>query len=408
MKRWLSGCAIALAAVAGLVLAAIVLLGLWPVPADVPGLGGGGPAGAPNPPALPDLRGTGAQIVVGPGDSIQAAVDRAQPGDTVRVLPGTYHESVLVQTHSLILAGEVQDDDRPVLDGRGVQANGLLGVADYLTFSGFHIRNYTSNGATVQGVTGVVFRDLVTEDTGEYGLFPILSTDVLVEGSVTSGVSDTGIYIGQSRDIVVRNNEAFGNVSGIEIENSTDALVADNYVHDNTAGILVFILPGKTATEGTRTRVVNNRIEDNNLPNFARPEMTVSLVPPGTGILILSADSTEVTGNRISGNKSVGVAIVALTDFPGFFGHQTEWDIPVVPEDNWIHANTYEHNGFAPDDAVVEAGFIGADLLWSTAGFGNRWDEPTASRFPSPLPSSRWPELLQRAYWRVLSFVANL
>ncbi len=405
MRKWFLRIVGGLLAV---VLVFVLALGFWPVRADVPGLGAGGKAGAPQPPSGPDQRGAGQVLTVQEGESIQAAVDRAQPGDTVRVMPGAYRQEVLVQTDSLTLEGVVDGDQRAVLDGENTRANAVLGVGNYFTISGFHMVNYTSNGATVQGITGPIFRDLITENTGEYGIFPILSSDVLIEHSVTSGVIDTGIYVGQSRGIIVRNNESFGNVSGIEIENSVNALVENNYAHDNTAGILVFILPGKTATEATHTRVVNNRVENNNLANFARPEMIVSMVPDGSGILILSADQTEVTGNTISGNKSYAVGLVALTDFPEFFGAQTAWDIPVVPENNWIHANTYVNNGYDPNPAMVASGFIGADLLWSTAGSGNRWDDPQASRFPSPLPSSSWPAFVQRVFWRSLNFLAHL
>jgi parallel beta-helix repeat protein len=374
----------------------------------VPQTGQGGHAGAQVAPTTPDVRGTGQILVVTAGQSIQSVVDKASPGDTIQVMPGTYHESVQVQTPSLTLQGMVQGDQRPILDGQGQLANGILSIANYFTVSGFRIINYTSNGATVQGVTGPIFRDLITDKTGEYGIFPILSSNVLIENCVTSGVIDTGIYVGQSRAITVTNNEAYANVSGIEIENSVDAVVENNYSHDNTGGVLVFLLPGKTATEGSHTRVANNRIENNNLANASRPEMTVHLVPAGTGLLIASADSTEVTANTFSGNQSFAVGIVALTDFPKFFSQIKAWDIPTLPENNWIHANTYDHNGYNPDPEVISAGFQGRDLLWSTAGAGNRWDEPSATRYPSPLPASTWPGFVQRVYWRALNFLAHL
>jgi len=210
-----------------------------------------------------------------------------------------------------------------------------------------------------------------------------------------------------TQGIVIKQNETFANVSGIEIENSVDALVEENYTHDNTAGILVFVLPGKTATEGADTRVVNNRIENNTLKNFARPEMTVALVPPGTGLLIISADTTDVTGNTFQGNKSVAVGIVAVTDFPDFF-KQAKWDIPVLPENNHIHGNTYINNGYDPDPVLLEVGLQGRDLLWSTAGDGNRWDETGATMYPEPLPTSRWPAFARRAFWRIINFLAHL
>src|SRR5438105_9764612 len=44
-------------------------------------------------------------IVVGPGQSIQAAIDRASPGDTVLVKPGVYHQSVQIRTDGITLRG---------------------------------------------------------------------------------------------------------------------------------------------------------------------------------------------------------------------------------------------------------------------------------------------------------------
>jgi cytochrome c peroxidase len=405
MKRVLTSAAAFLVAV---LVVAIALLGFWPVPPDVPEVGTGGKAGAPVPPAGPDVRGSGQVHVVNPGESIQAALDGAAPGDTVQVLPGTYHEALRVQTDSVILEGVIDGDERPTLDGDGMLANGILGIGNYFTVSGLRVVNYTSNGVTVQGVTGATFRDVITENTGDYGLFPILSTDILVDLCVASGAVDTGIYVGQSRGIVVRDSEAYGNVSGIEIENSVKALVENNDAHDNSAGILVFILPGKTSTEASDTRVINNRVANNNLKNFARPEMIVAGLPAGSGVLILSADTTEVSGNTIEGNKSFAVAVAAVSDFSELFASITAWDIPVLPENNWIHGNTYRNNGFEPDPALVEFGFNGADLLWTTAGSGNRWDESSVTSFPGMLPASSWPGFAQRAYWRLLGQLAKL
>ncbi len=405
MKRWLLGAGVL---VLGVIIVGVGLLGFWPIPPDVPQTGPGGKAGAQVAPTTSDVRGTGKTLTVSAGQSIQAVVDKAAPGDIVQVMPGTYHESILVQTPSLTLQGLVQGDQRPVLDGQGQLANGILSIANFFTVSGFSISNYTSNGAAVQGTIGPIFRDLVTDKTGEYGIFPVLSSNVLIDHCVTSGVNDTGIYVGQSRGITVTNSEAYGNVSGFEIENSVDAVVENNYSHDNTGGVLVFLLPGKTATEGSHNRVANNRIENNNLANFSRPEMTVHLVPAGTGVLIISADSTEVTANTFGGNKSYAIGLVALTDFPNFFGKNRVWDIPTVPENNWVHDNTFDHNGYDPDPEVISSGFKGLDLLWSTAGSGNRWDEPTGTRYPSPLPASSWPGFVQRVYWRVLSYLAHL
>ena len=44
-------------------------------------------------------------IVVSPGQSIQAAVNHAHPGDTVLLRRGVYHQSVQIRTDGITLRG---------------------------------------------------------------------------------------------------------------------------------------------------------------------------------------------------------------------------------------------------------------------------------------------------------------
>jgi parallel beta-helix repeat protein len=340
---------------------------------------------------------------VKPGESIQAAVDRARPGDTIEVEPGVYKEQVLVDIDDITLRGRKGGESRAVLDGDGELTDAVIASGHGFTIEGFALRNYTSNGITVHGATKVAFKDLVIDDTGLYGVYPVECKDVLVTGVKASGIRDAAIYVGQSRDIVVRGNEVFENVTGIEIENSVGALVEDNFAHDNTGGILVFLLPNNPSKVGSDTRVVKNRVVGNNHPNFGDPTAIVAKVPPGTGVFVMAADRTEVAFNEIRDNDSFGVAVVSLKRA---FPEGASFDVGPTPEGNWIHDNTLEGNGRNPAPAIRAAGG-GADLLWDGSGADNRWEQPGAKSVPLLLPSKGWPDLLARAWSRVVGALSR-
>jgi cytochrome c peroxidase len=344
-------------------------------------------------------------ITVKAGESIQAAVDRARPGDVIEVMPGVYKEEVKVDLDNITLRGVGAATApvpggvaRPVLDGEKKLSDGVLATGSNFVIENFDLQHYVANGVVAQHARNVTFRNLKIDDTGLYGVYPVSCTGVRIEGCVATGIADAALYVGQSRDIVVRDSEAHDNVTGIEIENSVNAVVENNYVHDNTGGILVFILPNNPSKVGHNCIVRNNRVINNNHANFANPNSIVANVPPGTGVMVMAADNNEVTGNEIRGNDCYGVAVFSLEVA---FEKGTAFDVGPVPENNWIHDNTYSDNGRNPAGALKRAGIKGADLVWDLSGSSNRWQEVNATR-STPLLNAKWPTFARRAYWRAL------
>jgi cytochrome c peroxidase len=149
-------------------------------------------------------------ITVKPGELIQAAVDRARPGDTIEVLPGVYKEEVKIDLDNITLRGisgpaaAAGGPSRPVLDGDKKLSDGVLTTGSNFLIENFDIQHYIANGVVAQHARNVIFRNLKIDDTGLYGVYPVSCTGVRIERCVATGIADAALYVGQSRDIVVR------------------------------------------------------------------------------------------------------------------------------------------------------------------------------------------------------------
>jgi parallel beta-helix repeat protein len=339
---------------------------------------------------------------VKPGTSIQTVVDSAIPGDMVEIEAGTYNEAVVTDTPSITLRGIVDAAGKqPVLDGQAQHANGISATGNNLVIENLTLRNYRNNGVFVDGATGIVLRDLFVEDTGVYGVYPVHCSDVLIERVTATGVNDAGIYVGQCRNIVVRDSIGYGNVIGIEVENSIGAEIYNNQAYGNSVGIFIDLLPNLPSKASRGTRLYNNISRDNNLANFSTPEMTSAMLPNGVGILVLGADDVEIYNNNLANNNTVGLAVFSAAPF------FENLDIDPNPERLHAHGNTFSANGNAPDKLVVKLVLYGADVLWDASNWSPRFDDHIEGAFPPALPGSGWPVLLRRAYWQLLNFVIN-
>ena len=292
---------------------------------------------------------SGEIIIVKDGESIQDAVKAASPGAVIKVMPGTYKETVYVDKDNITLSGVIEGSTYPVLEGEGVRNDAILYSGNGFTIENFYITHYKGNGIMGQAGNNFIIRNNFIIDTGVYGIFPQLGKNGLVSHNVISGIEDAAIYVGMSDNIDVVYNQVFGSVAGIEIENSRSALVEANMVYDNTGGILAFITPGLPIKDCGDVIIRNNFVVDNNHENFAIPGSLVSNIPPGTGMLIMACDDVVVEGNIVTGNDSVGIL---FTDFSLATNAATDPDSEPNPNRPKILNNLMRDNGNNPAPMV--------------------------------------------------------
>lgn len=248
----------------------------------------------------------------------------AEDGDVVE-LP----EGVFELTNTLSLEGK----KKVTIRGKGMnktilsfknQTDGAEGIrvsdGSDIVLEAFTVQDAKGDAIKTMHVKGITFRNVKTEWTGTpgpenggYGLYPVQCQGVLIDQCEAIGASDAGIYVGQSKDIVVKKSKAYHNVAGIEIENSLNAEVFENEASENTGGILVFDLPDLVQKKGGQVKVYNNNIHDNNYINFAPQGNIVASVPSGTGIMILATKGIEIYQNKIINNQSAGTLIISYT-----------------------------------------------------------------------------------------------
>ncbi len=291
----------------------------------------------------------------------QEALILSQPGDTILLPEGRFAMSVelTVAKPHITLKGRGRDLTTLVYTESAEGPQAIMITADHAVVEDLAVIDHPGDGIKAVGVNGTTIRRVKIEwtkraaqENGAYGLYPVMSSNVLLEDNLVIGASDAGVYVGQSKNIIVRRNRVEYNVAGIEIENSQRADVYENIATNNTGGVLVFNLPNLLVQGGRGTRVFKNEIFENNFVNFAPKGNSVALIPQGTGILVMSNDDIEIFENRIDRHNTTSIAIVSY--------HVTESAVQdpnydAQPENIYIHHNKMRRAGMYP--------YIGGNML---------------------------------------------
>ena len=198
-------------------------------------------------------------------EDIQAAVDHAEAGDTIRVYAGEYSGGVMVNKSVSIIGN---GSSVTAITKEDKDAEVFLIIADSVSLSGFtiigngnlpsHPEIYSNAGIRISsshneisdnvitnfyfGIEGAVGgMNTITNNTIDHcndGIMMILSSNNMISGSSVTRSTRSGLYMTVSSNNQICNNSIMQNsLYGIYLANSNGNQIIDNHISNNSDGI---------------------------------------------------------------------------------------------------------------------------------------------------------------------------
>jgi hypothetical protein len=254
--------------------------------------------------------------------TIQAAVDAAQPGDLVRIGPGTYREQVVVgpAKRDLVLRGT--DRNRVVLDGgKGERRDGITVHADGVAVENLTVRGFASDAVLftppkddTKQLNGWRASYVTAANNGLHGIDALRARGGTIDHVWASGHGASGLRIGDCRpcDSLVTDSVAERSMAGFEgADSGGNVVVTRSYFRENRVGVLLVSAGKEAPLHQQDTTVVGNVIADN--ANRSAPGRGDGF---GVGVLVRGGRRDGLARNRITGHPGAGVLLTASDHEP--------------------------------------------------------------------------------------------
>lgn len=315
--------------------------------------GGFGPAPAVWLAALAVLAAVAAPVRTGAAtaaDGLQALIDRARPGDTVRIPAGEYAGPLVIGKPLTVLA----EGDVRLTGGRGAPV--LHITADGVTVRGLAIIDTApkpdKTAAVLVEADGVRLADLSIRTVNGAIRFVGAGDGEILDSAIEWAGGDVrlsergnGIDLYESERIRIAGNTVDGMHDGIYVEGGDGVVIEGNRIDRSRYGIHLMyttrsVLRGNTGSQNiTGIMVMTTRDAEVTGNSFSKQKENVH----SQGILLFDVRGSRFAGNRVEGNRV------------GFYVEQSE-------------GNTLERN-------EIVQNYIGIRMLSSTGNrlHGNVW-----------------------------------
>jgi parallel beta-helix repeat protein len=280
-----------------------------------------------------------ANKVAGPGESIQAAINAADPGDTI-VVRGVHREDVVIRKNGIKLRGVdnavIEAPTRAKADSPcsklfGPEAICVLGDVNSKTgkvnrpisdvsISGFTVRGFKQKATIMIDVIGARNTTIAGNHVmGNAGAGIGITAEGLnntIKNNDLTDNEDDGVFVEGQRNTTIANNTFTGNAIGMEVDGNVNTLIKGN---DVTGGFV------SIQTEDSRgTKFLSNtlrRYDDLGIlvggPKVANAKVVGNDISGGDfGIFVANSHRGSFVANQIH-NNCAGLVFAADLPEPG-------------------------------------------------------------------------------------------
>jgi parallel beta-helix repeat protein len=247
--------------------------------------------------------------------NIMGAVNVANPGDTIRVFPGTYYGSFQIdKSISLIGSGK----NNTIIDGS--LGNVLTITSDWVNVSGFGLRDIPEDGIELNNVSNCTISDCNISGTPSSYIKVGISIESSLNNKINNnsiGYAKNGIILSSSTNNIFQNNTIndYEHTGFYFFENSYD----NNVPHSNIVnGIAMRWYSNLVGSYDHHIIIDDISVELSDQNNIAQIylcnceylDIINSTIKNGTkGIMIQSSSFITVSNNHCSNNVEEGIII---------------------------------------------------------------------------------------------------
>lgn len=277
--------------------------------------------------------------VVSAGESVQAALDAAAPGDTVELAPGTHPGSVRITRDHVTLRGprdavltpgpadRARAAETPADCSAGGYGVCVIGTAERpvtgVSVVGLSITGFRKSGVMGRHADGLTVSGVRATGNGEHGIGQEFSARGVFTGNTAADNAQSGLFVGDEpagTGTLVAGNRAEGNRIGVHVRRVRGVDIAGNTLTGNCAG--VFVVGDETRPVAGDLDVTGNTIEANN--RFCPGNSRIAHIQ-GSGIVLTGAQDVRMTGNRITDHQGDSPMSGGIVTVPSFAGDGTSF-----------------------------------------------------------------------------------